>query len=199
MARPFYEPGRYWGKITRQKLGQASTGTPQLVLSFTVLGKVDPADPDGNLLPVMQQYERTIFRSITEKTIEWVGQDLETLGFTGGSYRQFDEDDPECCDLRGNELAFSCNHEAHYKTGEPCEKWSIASDGSGLEVKPLDDQAIRKLDAMFGKQLKKKPATSATIPATVAPVAPKPNGKKASPLKETFKPGDEEGETDVPF
>ena len=206
MARIFYDQGRYWGKITRQRLGESSNGNPQLILSFTVLGKINPADPQGELLAVTQQYERTVFRTITDKTIDWVLKDLETIGFTGGSYGQFDENASDCCDVRGKELEFSCNHKAHYKTGEPVEEWSIASDSPGMEVEPLDNQAVRKLDAMFGKQLKKKSAEPAAPPEkkTLTERFQERTGgakpKKESPLKETFVPeGDGDDGEPCPF
>jgi len=153
MAKTFYEPGRYWGTITRQRLGETKTGKAQLVLSFQVLGKINPADPQGELLPVPAQYERTVFRVITDKTIGYVTDDLLTLGFTGASFQDFDEGSPNCCDLRNHEHAFSCTHE-NDQDGEPREKWSIARDSTGPNVKALDEKAIRKLDAMFGKHLK---------------------------------------------
>ena len=44
-----YDPGTYWGKVTNQQLGTTSNGNPQFVLSFSVRGIVDPADPEGEL------------------------------------------------------------------------------------------------------------------------------------------------------
>jgi hypothetical protein len=176
MAKPFYEPGRYWGRITHQKLGETKTGKPQLVLSFLVVGKLNPVDPDGDLLPVPQQYERSIFRVITENTIDYVMEDLEALEFTGGSFQHFDEESPDCCDLRGKERAFSCKHDED-QNGQPREQWGLAKDGGGPQVKPLDNKAARQLDAMFGKRLKKaagngaKARTEAAAPQSPPPAA----------------------------
>jgi hypothetical protein len=58
MASAFYDVGRYACKVTSQALGEAKTGTPQFVLQFTVLGKVDPSDPT-RYLPAPAQYQRT--------------------------------------------------------------------------------------------------------------------------------------------
>lgn len=167
----YYEPGRYWGKVTNQQLGVSGSGNAQIVITFRVLGKVNPADPDGDLLPCLNEYERSVFRTITDKTIEWVQQDLEKLGFDGDSFGQIDLQHSHCCDLRGTELAFSCTHEADNRAeyaGVLRERWSIASDSGAPQVKPLDSKALRQLDAMFGKSLK----------------AIKKNGKKAEPAEE---------------
>lgn len=163
-----FEQGRYWGKITHQRLGETSKGNPQLILSFQVVGKIDPSDPEG-ALQRCPEYERSIFRTITDKTLDYVIQDMDALGWFGNKWSQFDEGDRECVDIRGKELAFSCKHEPkqvldeatgkYVNTSEMRETWSIAQTGSGPPVKPLDKGAMSKLDAMFGKALKgRKPA-----------------------------------------
>lgn len=156
MARgPYYEPGRYWGKIVNQQLGKSSNDNPQIAITFTVIGKINPADPEGELLPCGQNHDRTLFRSITPKTVEWACQDLKRLGFTGESFADLDLNSSASCDLRGNEAAFSCVHEEY--DGTLREKWQVASDG--MTVKPLESAEVRKLDAMFGKYLKKSNGT----------------------------------------
>ena len=105
-----YDPGQYWGKVTSHKMGKAKTGTPQFILQFELIGIMDPKNPDGELhyCPVA---ERTVFRAITEKTIEWVLKDLELLGFTGDSFRLLDMDEGSF-NCIGQELAFYCEHKA---------------------------------------------------------------------------------------
>ncbi len=155
--KPYYEPGRYWCKIVNQQLGKASTGNPQIVITFQVLGKVDLADPEGNLLRVNNDYERSYFRTITDKTAEWAVDDLHKLGFTGDSFGQLNLDHPNCCDLRGSEVSFTCAHEEDNRSdhrGEIKERWSVSGDGGTLKVAPLADKDVRKLDALFGKALK---------------------------------------------
>lgn len=165
---PYYDPGRYWGKVTNQQLGQTSTGKPQIVISFTVLGKVNPADPEGELLPCGANYERSVFRVITDKTAEWASQDLAKLGFTGERFSDVNLSSTTACDMRGNEAAFYCVHDEH--EGKVREKWQVASDGGGLEVKPLDAKESRQLDAMFGKFLKKNGKSAATPATKKAPL-----------------------------
>ncbi len=169
MARtPYYEQVRYWGKVVGQQLGVSSNDNPQIVITFQVLGKLNPEDPDGELLSCGEHYDRSIFLTVTSRTIEWVTRDLEQLGFDGNSFSQLDLNASDCCDLRGKEIAFTCKHEPHYKTGEPREKWNVANDSDGLQIKSLDAKGVRQLDAMFGKHLKKpagaKPAASQPSP-----------------------------------
>ena len=180
---PFYEPGRYWGRVTRQKLGKTRNGNPQLVLTFLVVGKVNPAEPDGDLLGVPEQYERSLYRVITDNTLDYVIQDLDTLGFVGDSYSQFDEEDLNCCSLFDKEYAFYCSHKprevkdeatgTYVPTGELREEWSLARETTGVNVEPLDKKEARQLDAMFGKALKqlggKKPTAEKPPPQESAP------------------------------
>ena len=46
MARgPYYDKGRYWAKLVQQKLGEAKTGNPQVVLTVEIQGKIDGFNP----------------------------------------------------------------------------------------------------------------------------------------------------------
>ena len=187
-SAPFYTPGRYWGQIVDHGLAKTKTGKPQIVIRFVVMGAVNPLDPLGNILPVAQSYERSVYRVITANTEEWVLQDLEKLGFTGDRMSQLDLTNGDACDLRGKELAFSCKHEADLNNVLR-ERWSIANDKVPLSAKPLDPKELRQLDAMFGRSLKsaKKaaPATPTSPPslpfptptAEPDPVYPDPNAQ----------------------
>ncbi len=180
MAKPYYEPGRYWGRITHQKLGKSSNDNPQLMISFVVLGKINVKDPDGELLPVTQQWERTVFRVITDKTIDWVMQDLDKLGWTGDDWATFDEQHPSCCSIVGTEATFSCNIEPHHKTKEPREVWSVSQDNVGLTVVPLEASDLRKLNAMFGKNLKGRQKPEPQQQLARAATTPPPIGSEAA-------------------
>lgn len=171
MSGPYFEPGRYWGRLKQQALGKTSNGNPQIILTFDIVGKINLSDPDGDLLSC-PQYERTVFRVITQKTIDWVLQDLEALGFQGTSFGEIDPTQPRFQDLTGKELALYCDHETY--EGKTREKWGIYSEGGGLQVKPLEAQDVRKLDAMFGKALKER------IPAPPKEPASNPSKAKAA-------------------
>lgn len=191
-SKTYYELGRYWGRVTHQKLGKSSNGNPQIMVSFVVVGKVNPLDPDGDLLPVLQQYERTVYRVITDKTIDWVTQDLDQLGWTGEDWATFDEGNPNCCGIVGNELAFSCKHEPHWKTKEPREVWSVAQDSTGPAVTPLEAPELRKLNSLFGKALKGRSKVEPKPAPARAPVAPPVATAPAVTTEDT-------GTDDIPF
>lgn len=159
MARaPTYTPGRYWGKLTNQQLGKTKTDKPQIILSFQIMGRIDPADPDGDLISC-NEYERSVFRVITENTLEYAMKDLATLSFTGDSLSQIGLDHPHCVDMRGTETALSCDHEEYPAgSGKIKERWEIAREGGSLQVKPLDEKEKRTLDTLFGRKLKKQSA-----------------------------------------
>jgi hypothetical protein len=138
----FYDEGNYLGEITDQAIGAAGTGNPQLVLQFRVLSY-------ANGDPVAKQYERTMYRTITEKTLSFVQQDLDTLGFTGTSFRQLDPAFEGFHDLTGKQVEFYCTHEENLK-GEMREKWSIAHGPRPIKCDPLAESDYRRLDALFG-------------------------------------------------
>lgn len=183
MSGPYYSVGFYWGKITQQALGESKEKkTPFFALRFMVLGKIDPADPNGELI-ACEKYERTINMYITEGTIEFVTRDLGRLGFEGDSFRFLDPNTPGFHDFTNTEAAFYCSHEEY--EGKAREKWSLAKEGGAkLEVEPLETKQVRTLDNLFGKHLKglKKQAT------------PKSEAKKPEPVAAGAAPTD-----DIPF
>lgn len=166
---PHYEKAAYVGRITAQAMGETGTGKPQFVLRFLVLGRVNPLDPQGELL-ACEQYERTMYRVITDKTIEYLTEDLEKLGFQGESFKDLDPASPTCHSFVGSEHEFYCNHEANQEGGLR-EKWGLARGASALEVKALEPKAVRQLDTLFGKNLKAiKKAAAKPTPAQAAMV-----------------------------
>lgn len=200
-----YQIGNYRGRLVSQKLGQTSNGNSQLVFTFTILGQIDLADPDGALI-ACPNYNRSVFRVITDKTIQYVTQDIKRLITAAGlsaapkDFDDLDERTPGFLDLRGTEIDLYCQHDNYQ--GEDREKWQISHGGSGgPEVKPLDSAGIRKLNAMFGKQLQKE--TAAGKPADPKPPSAKPNAAKLA--KSSTKELQEEAaamgadDGDVPF
>jgi hypothetical protein len=140
---PFYEEGNYLGQVMSQAMTKAKTGTPQFVLRFKVLTYAD-----GSSVP--RQYERTMYRSITDKTMEYVKQDLETLGFKGTSLRQLDPNQGDFQDLSGIEVELYCKHEEG-QDGELREKWMLSRQSSkAIEGDPVDGGTYRQLDVLFG-------------------------------------------------
>lgn len=157
---PFYAAGVYVGEVTAQALSKASTGTIQFVLRFKVLGV--PTD-DGSFFPDAHKYERTIYMAITEKTIPYVSEALEKLGYGAGSFGPLDPSHPNHESFVGNQIDVYCKHETD-KSGEMREKWQISRGASALTVVPLEPKEVRELDALFGKSLKGKSIVNKPVP-----------------------------------
>jgi hypothetical protein len=170
MSAPFFQPGKYICTVTGQALGETSNHNPQFVLRFKVLGTPDPKDANS-YIPTAQQYERTHYRAITEKTIEYFVEDLKTLGFTGASYSELDPSSSRFFDLRGREVEMYCSHEAGQDGGQR-ERWGIARQATPLEVVPLERSKMRQLDNLFGKHLKGLKQASAPQPRGNEPPPP---------------------------
>lgn len=147
-----YAKGRYVGKILNQAIGKASTGNPQFVIQIKVLGTPDPTDP-CSYVPDAHQYERTIYRTLTEKTMPYFIEDLKTLNVSIQSFKQLDPNTPGFVDLRGMDADFFCNHESG-QDGTPREKWGVAMQAGEFKVEALEPAKMRELDNLFGKQLK---------------------------------------------
>lgn len=162
-----FDPGRYACRSNRVELGEAKTGTAQIVIAFTPLGRIDPADPEGQLISC-PDWERTIFRSITDKTIDWVLKDLAVLHYTHETFDYLSTDHPQYDPLRGIDFQATCEHQMY--EGKQQERWQIAHAGGSVVVKLLDPKDIRKLNALFGKQLKEAKARA--------------NGQKSTPYSE---------------
>lgn len=147
-SSPFYERGRYLGRVVGQGLSESSKGTPQIVIRFKVL-EFESGDP------VNQQYERTVYRAITEKTMPYVTADLKVLGYTRDSFKFLDPKVQGFHSFDGQEAIFVCNHEPDLQ-GDLREKWGIApAEGAAFEIKkPLEAKKLRDLDSLFGKQLR---------------------------------------------
>ena len=194
-SKPFYEIGAYVGEVVAQALGKTSTGKPQFVLRFRVLGRPDPKDPH-NYIPV-QENERTMYRVITEKTTEYLLEDLEVLSYQRTSFGPLDPSHPQHQSFVGQQVEMYCKHE-NDQNGDLREKWQLSRGASGLKVDPLDQKGVRELDALFGKALKAKVAT----------VLPKPTPIAKQQREASSRPSDDNGpapfapeidESDVPF
>jgi hypothetical protein len=128
---PKYEVGRYEVKITGQGFQKASTGTLQFVLQFEVQGKVDPRDPQ-TLISVAPG-ERKWYKAITEKTVDWLMDDLKVLGVEGiTSWAQLDPTiaPDDFIDLSDKLIDMMCGSK-NGTDGKSYEDWSIAREGGG--------------------------------------------------------------------
>jgi hypothetical protein len=179
---PHYAKGKYVCEILNQALSKAGTGTPQFVIQFKVLGTPSVEEP-GSYDPDPFQYERTMYRSITEKTIDYLIEDLRNLGVSIQSLKQLDPSSAGFFDLRGKVVDLWCNHEPG-QSGGMREKWGVARAVSEFKVEPLEAAKMRELDNLFGKQLK---------------AAFKPNGGQQSRPQPAAVAATEISDDDVPF
>lgn len=168
-SKPFYDQGRYEAEITDQGFVKAaSSGNTQFVLKFKVLGKIDPADP-SKMFPVPAQYERSMYRALTEKTIEYFMEDMAALEVSFGSFTELDPNTEGYIDLVGRTIDMNCSHETNNDGSR--EKWSIARSFSSKPIESLPANDVKTLDRLFGKHLKKSPApvqrAAAPVPAGV--------------------------------
>jgi hypothetical protein len=172
-----YDAGRYNATITGQHIGNSSNGTPQIIIEFTVDSHASGA--------ACENYERRVYRSLTENTREYVEKDLEALGFRGLPISALSPASDQFHDLRGTQIRVMCKHETYQ--GDDKERWSLVFSNSGpLTEKPLDAAGLRRLDALFGK------CVPAGRPAPVKPVVEAPMQADAQ-----FAPPP--GDDDVPF
>lgn len=149
--KPLPPVGLYAARVTGQALGTTSKDNIQLVLEILVLGEVNPAKP-GEYFPMPTQLRRRIYRVFTEKTKEYVTEDLRTLGFAGDSISQLDPKHPKHWSFVDQEVDVFCGHE-HDQNGEMRERWSLARTSAPLVQQDAADDKLRQLDALFRDNL----------------------------------------------
>lgn len=151
---PYYNPGNYIGEVVQQALTKASTGTPQFALRVKILGT--PGDGES-YEPIRDQYERTIWMALTPKTIPFVTDALEHLGYKHSSMGPLDPAHPQHQSFTGQQVELYCSWE-NDQQGNSREKWRISTRIAGMKITPLESKEIRELDALFGKSI--RPAAS---------------------------------------
>lgn len=156
----YYPVGLYECEVTGQALTESSNGNPQFVLQFKVISK----DQGGEDL---KQYDRTCYMTITEKTIDFVAEALQVLGFSG-SLRRLDPSSPTPHLFRGEVVKMWCAHKPD-QNGVDRERWSVSSGPRALKVTPPDPKKLQNLDAMFARASKSLAGPSAQKPRQAAP------------------------------
>jgi hypothetical protein len=156
-----YECGKYHARITDYGITEASTGTQQVFIAFDLIGRFDPAS--GQLVGC-QPAERTYYKAITPKTIDWVLSDLKTVGFDKDSLKYLDPEVPGAVNLFGKEIDVVCDHETY--NGSLRERWSIQRERNRKKV---GHHELSQLDVQFSDQLKK--AFGDGKPSVAPPVA----------------------------
>lgn len=207
-----FNPGTYAVTFTQQHLGEnANTSNAQVIIQFLPYAFRNQGVPDDSPqawteLPQSERVERTSFLVLTSKSIPTAMTKLESIGVKDlESWGQLDQDDPGCKSIIGQAGLMLCKHDTYQ--GQTKEKWEIPF--GGLEIKPLEAEGVRKLDALFGSYLKKPAAKVPTtkVPtstpkaqktaATTAPATPTPPPPAPAfpPPSATAEPGDD----DLPY
>lgn len=192
---PVYNPGRYWGRAASQSFGKSSTGTPQFSITFDIQGAVDPNDPQGALMNCVPS-QRTVYWYLTAKTVEFVVEDLELLGFNKPSVKFLDPSVEGFFDFTGQEVELYCKHEPY--NNQLKERWSLNKPRDGFVAPPLETNEVRKLDALFGKSLKALAGKAAQTP-TETPAQIVADDPTEAANAELAKAGVNEQGDDVPF
>ena len=170
----YYSEGLFQMEVTEQRLGKTSNGNAQWIVRGKIMNRLHD---DGSSEPVQANYDRTIYRVITEKTVPYIMEDLEGLGCPGlSSWKQLDQDSNGCFDLRGKWIEVVCKHGVY--NGNEREEWGFnVNRTTTLEFTPLDAQGMRSLDNLFGKALKGMKTNGKPAEAPKA----KPAGMVSSP------------------
>jgi hypothetical protein len=169
------DPGQYVGRVARWALVKAKNEnkTPQFAITFFLLGRINPQNPDGDLL-ACPEVERTVFRPITENTAGWLLRDLKQFfEYPHESFGPLDPDGPEPFDFANKDFPTTLSYEEY--EGKTREKWNFAG---GLNVgEPMSQAEVRKLDALFGiakpkrnGKKEKEAAANTSQPANSEPV-----------------------------
>lgn len=158
----FYAEGRYLCEIVDQGLSTAKSGNMQIVFKVKVLEGTQPARD-------VKQYERSIYLTVTEKTMEYLVPKLQALGYHRDALRFLDLSQSQHHDLRGQQAEIFCKHEEG-NDGNLREKWDIASSQSKpLDLVAPDSKVLRQLDALFGRQVKNSGGVVKPVAAKAAP------------------------------
>jgi len=183
-AAYYSDGGRYKCTVNGQAMSESSEkGTPCFVLSFVVNTYID-ANGNEEDLDSVEQKERSIYLYITDKTIDFLLDDLEHLGFTGRSFSQLDPEKKDHQSFIGDVIQCRCKHEEY--EGEQKERWSL---DRGRVIAPLDGGKLQKLDTMFGQELANR----------FGAAAPKKKAPKKKPAKQQVEETSPPADDDIPF
>jgi hypothetical protein len=174
------DQGVYKANIQKVTLGETKTGKPQIVYEV-ILDSIQQSD--GEFAPC-PHLARTIYRVITDNTIDYALDDLRELGYDRATFADIDPESPNAFDFDGIEVTVEMKLEMY--EGRQTERWNFTRKGAG---KKLEASAVSKLDAMFGAKLKAGRADTGTRapvvrPARVANTKPGGNADNGVPKDE---------------
>lgn len=158
--------GYYGATIESWSLGQSKEkGTPEFAITFIL----DHYKGPGGSKVECPNLKRTAFRYITDKTIDYFVNDLKALGYDRDDFDGLDPKSSTAFDFEGIEIEVQLNYETY--EGKQKEKWNLALNAGKITSKPLPEDGVSALNALFGNRLKalkgnapapaRKPAESA--------------------------------------
>ena len=159
--------GIYKAHVQKVSLGEAKTGNPQITYEF-ILDSMLQSDGEFAECP---HVPRTIYRVLTENTIDFAVEELRRMGYDRAGFDDLDPDSPNAFDFDGVEITVELKYEMY--NDRERERWQFTRKGAG---KKLEAAGVSKLNAMFGAKMRAAGADNGTRApvARVAPSRPQP-------------------------
>lgn len=153
---PYYPEGKHPATIINQCFDDGKYG-----LQFILEIEID--DNTGN--------KRTVYLALTDedgqraKYADITIEVLRHLGFAGSeaSLVRLDPDHANHFSFVGVPCEGYCKHKTN-DAGNTNERWYINTPRAGMERTPPEKTALRKLDSLFGKELKEPPVEGVVPP-----------------------------------
>lgn len=168
-STPFYAPGLYLCRVTEHGFETSKNGNPMIVFRMLpeyVIRTV--AGFDGELkeesTPTDQQWSRTsrlVIVPDNQNSIDFAMAKLRYAGFDGERFEELN--------LDGAVVRFLCEHKPF--EGRLYENWSLPLPPRDNAPLATDGDTVKKLNALFGRKLKDKTASAASLPEPPTPRA----------------------------
>lgn len=165
------QPGIYKATLQGACLTEAKTGTSQIAYEFITDSVLDSSGEYVDCPSVT----RTIFRALTENTIDYAVADLKRLGYDRDNFDDISPDSPNAFDFSGIEVQVEMRIEEG-PDGREREKWEFSHKAAR---KKLEATGVSKLNALFGSKLRAANADNGTR----APVARVASTRTPQPVK----------------
>lgn len=145
-----FDTGSYTAKILDQGFATAKTGNQQFFLTIEPI--YEGTGSEVTELPrQLRGKKRTIFRTITDNTVERFAQDLRSLGYTGDSFDGVDPETKGFHSFKDQEVPVVCKENSF--GGNVNERWELEFSGGFTAVRS-EKKAIRELSAKYKSVLK---------------------------------------------
>jgi hypothetical protein len=145
------EEGDYRARVEDYGVSPADSGGqhPTVFIKFRLTGRY----ADGGVLEEYPASFRHYFKAVTDKTYQWVLQDLKKVGYDREKLEGFDPEAPGAPDLFSREFDVYCTHEEY--EGRTKERWSVGRRPGPR--KRVGRDVLADLDARFGRKKKSGP------------------------------------------